>query len=166
MPHDTSIEPEDISICLLVTSDKVYRGLKADEVTPIIGSILEGHGYSLAMSSIVPNDAGLIAGKILEYAEICDVTIVTGGTGPSSRDMSIDVARTLADKELPGFGELFRYLTYLEEGTKAWLSRASAFVVRGKLVVVLPGSPNASRLALEKLLMPELGHVVGELRKN
>lgn len=160
------IPRESVEICLVVTSDKVFRGDKRDEVTPLIREILDNHGYSLKRSVIAPNSAESIVQEVLRAAETCHVVVVTGGTGPSPRDMSVDVIRTISEKEFPGFGELFRYLTYMEEGTKAWLSRASAFIVRGRLVVVLPGSPQASRLALEKLLIPELRHVVGELAKK
>ncbi len=157
--------PESIRFCLIVTSDHVYRRLKEDKITPMLREILGHHGYRLKENKVVPNSPELIAEAVLNYASRCDIIVVTGGTGPSRRDVSLDTVKVIAEKEMVGFGELFRYLTYIEEGTKTWLSRASAFIVRGRLVIVVPGSPTASRLALEKIIFPEMNHIVKELSK-
>ena len=90
--------------------------------------------------------------------------IVNGGTGIAARDSTIEAVRVLLDKELEGFGELFRYLSYQEIGSAAFLSRAMAGIAAGKIVVALPGSPDACRLAMEKLLLPELGHMAHLLK--
>jgi len=94
-----------------------------------------------------------------------DVLITTGGTGIAPRDLAADLFGLLYERTLPGFGELFRMLSFAEIGSAAWLSRASAGIARGKAVFSLPGSPAAARLAMEQLVLPELGHVVGELRR-
>jgi len=91
--------------------------------------------------------------------------LVTGGTGITGRDQTVEAIRPLLEKEIPGFGELFRMLSFQEIGSAAWLSRALAGTVRGTLVFVLPGSPNAVRLALDRLILPELGHAVRELSR-
>jgi molybdenum cofactor biosynthesis protein B len=91
--------------------------------------------------------------------------IMTGGTGITSRDSTFEAVEAMLDKRLPGFGELFRMLSYQEVGGAAMLSRAQMGIARGRIVVSLPGSPNACRLALEKLLLPELGHLVRELSR-
>jgi molybdenum cofactor biosynthesis protein B len=91
--------------------------------------------------------------------------LVTGGTGITRRDQTVEAVRPLLEKEIPGFGELFRMLSFQEIGSAAWLSRALAGTVRGALVFVLPGSPNAVRLALDRLILPELGHAVRELSR-
>ena len=89
-----------------------------------------------------------------------DVLIVTGGTGVGPRDRTPEALEPLAERHLPGFGELFRVLSAGQVGSAAWLSRAGAFVARGRLVVMLPGSRAAVGLALRKLLLPELVHAV------
>jgi molybdopterin adenylyltransferase len=91
------------------------------------------------------------------------VVILTGGTGITSRDSTFEAVEALLDKRLPGFGELFRVLSYEQVGPAAMLSRAQMGIHARRIVVSLPGSPNACRLALEKLLLPELGHLVREV---
>jgi molybdenum cofactor biosynthesis protein B len=90
------------------------------------------------------------------------VVVLTGGTGITSRDSTFEAVEALLDKRLPGFGELFRVLSYQEIGAAAMLSRAQMGLHAGRIVVSLPGSPNACRLALDRLLLPELGHLVRE----
>ena len=89
--------------------------------------------------------------------------IVSGGTGIARRDVTIESLKSLWTKELPGFGELFRALSFAEIGAAAFLSRATAGIVAGKFVAVVPGSPAACRLAMERLILPEIGHVAGLL---
>jgi molybdenum cofactor biosynthesis protein B len=88
-----------------------------------------------------------------------DAIIINGGTGITARDVSTEVVKSVIDKELEGFGELFRMLSFHEIGADAMMSRALAGVRHGKLIAAIPGSPNACRLAMEKLLIPELGHI-------
>ena len=102
---------------------------------------------------------GVVEGAISRV----DVVILTGGTGIAPRDVTIEAIRPLLDREIEGFGELFRMLSFNEIGAAAFLSRALAGVVGGKILVALPGSPAACRLGLEKLLLPELGHVASLL---
>jgi len=98
-------------------------------------------------------------GKALAKRDV-DVVVLTGGTGVAARDVTPDAVEPLLERPLPGFGERFRALSADEVGSAAWLSRAGAGVARGRLVVYLPGSSAAVRLALEKMLIPELVHVV------
>jgi molybdenum cofactor biosynthesis protein B len=91
--------------------------------------------------------------------------ILTGGTGITSRDSTHEAIEALLDKRLAGFGELFRMLSYQEIGAAAMLSRAQGGVVQGRVLFSLPGSPNACRLALEKLIIPELPHLIREVRR-
>jgi molybdenum cofactor biosynthesis protein B len=95
-----------------------------------------------------------------------EVLVATGGTGIAGRDLAADVFGRLYERSLPGFGESFRALSFAEIGSAAYLSRASAGIARGKVVYSLPGSPAAVRLGMERLIMPELGHVVAELRRT
>jgi len=91
--------------------------------------------------------------------------VFTGGTGITARDRTFEAIEGLLDKRLPGFGELFRMLSYQEVGAAAMLSRAQAGVRAGRLIFSLPGSPAACRLALERLILPELGHMVREVNR-
>jgi len=95
-----------------------------------------------------------------------DVIVITGGTGLGSRDRTIEAVRPLLEKEIPGFGELFRLLGYQEQvGTAAMLSRATAGSARGRLIISLPGSAAAVGLALERLILPEAAHLLREIRR-
>lgn len=91
--------------------------------------------------------------------------IVNGGTGISRRDSTFEAVDALLEKRLDGFGEIFRYLTYQDIGSPAIMSRATAGIVKGRVLFSTPGSENAVRLAMEKLIIPELGHLVRELTK-
>jgi molybdenum cofactor biosynthesis protein B len=98
-------------------------------------------------------------GTLLQRRDV-DVVVVTGGSGIAPRDVTPEALRPLMRPELPGFGERFRAISAQQVGSAAWLSRATAGVARGRLLVLLPGSPRAVALAAEELLIPELGHVV------
>jgi molybdenum cofactor biosynthesis protein B len=93
-----------------------------------------------------------------------DALIITGGTGLSSTDVTFEAISPLVDREIPGFGEIFRKISFDEIGSAAIMSRAFAGTVKGKAVFCLPGSPNGVRTAMEKLILPELGHIVGLAR--
>lgn len=93
------------------------------------------------------------------------MVLFSGGTGFTARDVTADVLGRLYEKEMPGFGELFRMLSFQEIGSAAMLSRASAGVSRGQVLFALPGSTHAVKMALEKLILPELGHLVRELSR-
>ena len=98
--------------------------------------------------------------EALGVDEKIQLVILTGGTGLSRRDVTYETIEGLLDKQIMGFGELFRYLSYLEIGPAAMMSRATAGVYKGKVVISIPGSEDAVRLAMEKLILPELGHLV------
>ncbi len=95
-----------------------------------------------------------------------DAIVVDGGTGFSPKDVTPEAVEPLSDEELPGFGELFRLLSYEEIGAAAMLSRAIAGIAHGKPVFVLPGSPKAVELAMTKLILPEVAHLLGQLRRQ
>ncbi len=102
----------------------------------------------------------MIRANIVENLSALDTMIVTGGTGVAPRDVTADVVKNLLNTELPGFGELFRMLSYQEIGSAALASRAVAGMREGKFLAALPGSTGGCRLAMEKLILPELGHLV------
>lgn len=96
----------------------------------------------------------------------CDAILLTGGTGIAPRDRTPEAVEPLLDRALPGFGELFRALSYRSVGSATWLSRAGAGIARGRLVVWLPGSPRAAELGVARLVAPELGHVLTLLKRS
>jgi molybdenum cofactor biosynthesis protein B len=125
-------------------------------------------GHEVVYREIVTDDAPQIKNsleRLLANASV-DAIVTTGGTGISARDTTYEVVSRMLDKKLDGFGELFRMLSYEEVGAAAILSRAIAGAVGSKFVACLPGSTNAVRLATEKLLGPEIPHIVFELRKH
>lgn len=156
-----------IQVAVLTISDT--RDYKTDKSGQLIKSLLAEENVEVgeAAYKIVKDEPQAIKSQIEQWlnADI-DVIITTGGTGISPRDITIETLRPLFSKEIEGFGELFRYLSYIEDvGTKALLSRAIAGTVNDKLVFCLPGSSGAVKLALNKLIKPELNHLVHELTK-
>jgi molybdenum cofactor biosynthesis protein B len=132
-----------------------------------IAELLAANGHDVAGRGIVRDDPDAIRSALQKQLDdsSAPVIITTGGTGITSRDSTYEVVSNLLDKRLEGFGELFRMLSYQEIGPSAMLSRACAGTVQGKIIVSLPGSENAVRLAMNKLLIPELGHLVRELSR-
>ena len=135
------------------------RDAAGDESGRLIRELLEGAGHRVTHYEVLPDTPERIAEVVRERLRDLDGLIINGGTGIAPRDSTIEALRPLIDKELEGFGELFRALSFKEIGSAAFLSRAMAGISGGKIVVALPGSPNACRLAMEKLLLPELGHM-------
>lgn len=132
-----------------------------------IVSLLEAAGHAIVGRTIVRDDPAIVRatiGRILGQLDV-DVIITTGGTGITARDTTYEAVAALLEKTLPGFGELFRALSYQEIGSAAMMSRATAGLVARRILVALPGSEAAVRLAMDKLLLPELGHLVQQARK-
>jgi molybdenum cofactor biosynthesis protein B len=132
-----------------------------------VAELLAAGGHVVVGRRIVKDDPAEVAALVALNAESnhVDVIITTGGTGITRRDSTFEAIDGLLEKRLPGFGELFRMLSFQEVGAAAMLSRACMGTCRGKIVVALPGSENAIRLALTRLLVPELGHLVNETRR-
>lgn len=156
-----------IQSAVLTISDT--RDYKTDKSGQLIKSLLAEENVEVRDEAykIVKDEPQAIKTQIEEWLKSdVDVIITTGGTGISPRDITIETVRPLFTKEIEGFGELFRYLSYTEDvGTKALLSRAIAGTVKDKLIFCLPGSSGAVKLALNKLIKPELNHLVHELTK-
>ncbi|MCC3755715.1 MogA/MoaB family molybdenum cofactor biosynthesis protein [Staphylococcus capitis] len=159
----------NINVAILTVSDT--RDFDSDKGGQLVQSLLKEINVSIEEHhyKIVKDDKNAITLQIkqwLEDNENIDVIITTGGTGISQRDVTIEAVRPLLTKELEGFGELFRYLSYTEDvGTRALLSRAIGGTAKDKLIFALPGSTGAVKLAIEKLIKPELNHLVHELTK-
>ena len=131
-----------------------------------IRELLSAAGHELVGSAIVRDDAPAIEAALLgSIARGAQAVVASGGTGLTSRDSTFEVVTRLIDRPIPGFGELFRMLSWQEIQSAAMLSRATAGVVRGAVVFALPGSPHGVRLALEKLIVPELPHLFEQLAR-
>jgi len=132
-----------------------------------IVELLTAAGHHLAGRNIIRDDPALIRSTLTRQLSdsAVQVIITTGGTGITSRDSTFEVVINLLDKRLDGFGELFRVLSYQEIGAAAMMSRACAGTADGKVILCLPGSENAVRLGMTKLVLPELGHLVRELSR-
>jgi molybdenum cofactor biosynthesis protein B len=133
----------------------------------LIQRLLKEHGHTVAAYHLVKDEPSKIKAKIKTAVtnKKVQAIIINGGTGISKRDSTIEAVDAMLEKQLVGFGEVFRYLTYQEIGSPAIMSRATAGIIKGRVLFSTPGSENAVRLAMEKLILPELGHLVKELTK-
>jgi molybdopterin adenylyltransferase len=158
--------PEHVRVAVLTISDTRTR--ETDTGGDTAAQILREAGQKIVARQIVRDEVNGIRASLVDLlanAEV-DAVITTGGTGISGRDTTYEVVDRMIEKKLDGFGEIFRMLSYEEIGAAAIMSRAVAGTVGTKVVASLPGSRNAVRLAVEKLLVPELAHIVFELRKH
>jgi molybdenum cofactor biosynthesis protein B len=129
--------------------------------------LLTAAGHHVAGRTIVRDEATLVRSTLERQLATSDVDVIitTGGTGITARDTTFEAIDALLEKRLPGFGELFRMVSYQQIGSAAMMSRASAGIAARHIIVALPGSEAAVRLAMEKLILPELGHLVQQARK-
>jgi molybdenum cofactor biosynthesis protein B len=166
----SSDHPRDqkVSTCfaLLITSDT--RTEKTDMTGKVARQMIEEDGHQVKIFSIVPNKEKYISDWIDDALKEEDIRVIvsSGGTGIGARDKTVDVARTRFEKELQGFGELFRCLSNEEIGLPGIWSRATAGVVSRKIMFCLPGSSSAVKMALEKIILPSVGHMLWELDRN
>lgn len=140
---------------------------ETDTSGELLRELLQEAGHEVVGYRIVRDEPGQVRDVVQTTCADPGVqaVIFTGGTGITSRDQTFEALEALLDKRLTGFGELFRMLSYQEIGSAAMLSRAQAGVRAGRLIFSLPGSPAACRLALERLILPELGHLVREVSR-
>jgi molybdenum cofactor biosynthesis protein B len=153
--------------CIVITVSDT-RSTKTDESGQLISRLLESHGHRLVDYRIVRDEPDEIQSLITDgmtNPEV-DALVLTGGTGISKRDTTYEAVQSILEKKLDGFGELFRFLSYQEIGSAAFLSRATAGVASGKVIIALPGSKAAVELAMEKLILPEIGHLVSQAQKE
>ncbi|WP_026583480.1 MogA/MoaB family molybdenum cofactor biosynthesis protein [Bacillus sp. J33] len=159
--------PKEVKCKVVTVSDT--RDQETDKSGKLMIQLLEEAGHSIADYVIVKDETASIREAVLKGCEDpnIDAVLTNGGTGIALRDVTIETVRELFDKEMDGFGELFRMLSYTEDiGSAAILSRAAAGSVNHTAVFSTPGSSGAVRLAMNKLILPELGHVVRELKKD
>lgn len=144
------------------------RTLEDDTGGALLVELIEGAGHRVVARQIVRDEIEAIRRAIDQAIMRDDVraVLLTGGTGIAPRDVTPDAVEPILDRVIPGFGELFRALSFHEVGSAAMLSRALAGMARGRLIAALPGSRAAVRLAVERLLLPELGHLAGEAERE
>ncbi|MBI4780990.1 MAG: MogA/MoaB family molybdenum cofactor biosynthesis protein [Oscillatoriophycideae cyanobacterium NC_groundwater_1537_Pr4_S-0.65um_50_18] len=165
VPHPDT-QPIAIHCAVITVSDT--RSPETDRSGQLIQQLLQEAGHSIADYRLVKDEPMQIQSHLRQWVQRPDLEaiLLNGGTGIAPRDTTYDAIEQLLDKTLPGFGELFRWLSYSEIGSRAMASRAIAGVFQGKLIFSLPGSSNAVRLGLEKLILPELIHLVRQLNPN
>jgi molybdopterin adenylyltransferase len=158
--------PDRVRVAVLTISDT--RTPETDTGGDTVEELMRDAGHEVIERNIVRDEASRIRTALVNLLARPDVDVIitTGGTGISARDTTYEVVDRMLEKKLDGFGEIFRMLSYEEIGAAAVLSRCVAGAVGAKFVACLPGSRNAVRLAVEKLLVPEISHVVFELRKH
>lgn len=159
--------PDKVRCCIITVSDT--RTEENDKSGQLIAEYLEEAGHTASSKEIVRDEKELITEAVqrgMASKEI-DAVILSGGTGIARRDITIETIQPLFDKEITGFGEIFRMLSYTEDiGSAAIMSRASAGVCGSTAVFALPGSSGAVKLAMTRLIQPELAHVVREIKKD
>ena len=150
--------------CAVLTISDTRRA-ETDVSGRAIVELLEADGHVVAKRQILRDEPKDVHDAVVAQLAGVDAVITTGGTGITSRDSTYEAVVGLFEKRLDGFGEIFRMLSYDEIGSAAMLSRACAGVARGTIIFLLPGAENAVHLAMTKLILPELGHLVRELRR-
>ncbi len=164
LPHPDPGNPVAIYCAIITLSDT--RTVVDDRSGQLIQQCLTDAGHQVGFYGLLPDEPELLVQQLGHLAQQpnLDVVITNGGTGVTPRDSTYDAIVPLLDKTLPGFGELFRWLSYQEIGSRAMASRAIAGTYHGKLIFVLPGSQNAVRLAMQSLILPELVHLTRQLQ--
>ena len=157
--------PQSVSCAVITISDS--RTEQDDESGKLLRQKLSQNGHRVIAYSILKDEPEAIKQRIFELLgqEELQVIITSGGTGISHRDITLETISSILEKNLDGFGELFRSLSYQEIGTASIMSRAIAGVVEGKVIICLPGSLGAVKLAMDKIILPEIGHLVREVTR-
>jgi len=157
--------PQAVSCTVVTVSDT--RTMETDVGGRTIAELLAAAGHRVAARLILPDEPEPMRRTLVEQADRDDVDaiLLTGGTGLSSRDQTFETVGGLLTKTLPGYGELFRMLSFAEIGAAAMLSRAVGGLLGRTVVLTMPGSPAGVRLAMERIILPELGHLVREARR-
>jgi molybdenum cofactor biosynthesis protein B len=158
--------PASVKVGIITASDS--RSADTNHGGQLVKTLAEAAGFSVIMESLLREDPGVIQARVRELVDsrTIDVLLITGGTGLSPRDRTVEAVGALLDQRIDGYGELFRMLSFSEIGAAAMLSRAMAGVIGRVPVFLMPGSPAGVRLAMERLILPELTHLVSEVRRH
>jgi len=158
-----------VIICSTSRYEETSKTGRTDDASgDLIVKMLRENGHRVTMRRIIPDDKEQIQRvlmRVLKSRKV-DAIIFSGGTGVSPKDVTIEAVKPMLEKEIPGFGEIFRFLSYKKIGSAAILTRALAGTCRGKAIFCLPGSPDSVSLALEKLIIPEAGHIIKHARES
>ncbi|REK19154.1 MAG: molybdenum cofactor biosynthesis protein MoaB [Planctomycetota bacterium] len=157
--------PDEVACAVVTVSDS--RTLETDTCGQAVCDLLTAGGFAVAAREIIPDEPDVMRPLLerLRDDTAIDAVLLTGGTGASSRDQTYETVSALLTKQLPGYGELFRMLSYQEIGAAAMLSRATGGLMQRTVVLSMPGSPAAVRLAMQRIIVPELRHLVREARR-
>jgi molybdopterin adenylyltransferase len=155
-------EKSNISADVAVVTLSTSRSLDTDKSGDIIQEMLEENGHRVHVRKVIPDSRNVLRATLRELAKEKKVNaiITTGGTGLAPMDVTVEAVQGMLDKELPGFNSLFVLLSYAQVKSASMLSRALAGTIKGKIIFCLPGSPRACKLAMESLILPELGHIL------
>ena len=164
--------PKQLKFAVFVCSTSRYQEMqKGEKTTDVSGdtieALLKNGGHRVPVRKVVADDRGMITEavrSVLNSAEL-DAVVFCGGTGIAPKDVTIETVQPFLEKALPGFGEIFRRLSYDKMGSAAVMSRALAGVAKGKVLFCIPGSPNAVRVSVETLILPETPHIVRHVRE-
>ncbi|MDH3628000.1 MAG: MogA/MoaB family molybdenum cofactor biosynthesis protein [Acidobacteriota bacterium] len=164
-PHGEPDPGGSLGIAILTVSDS--RTVAEDRSGDLIRDLADEAGHRMVRRGLVADQPEAIRGWVADAIQDdrVEAIVLTGGTGISPRDQTVDTVAKMLDRTLEGFGELFRMLSFEEIGPRAQLSRALAGVAHGTPIYCLPGSTAAVRLGMQRLILPVLPHVVGELRR-
>jgi molybdenum cofactor biosynthesis protein B len=167
MSHKVHKEKAQQSVACAVITVSDSRTPETDTSGEIIKEYLLGSNHQINHYQVIKDEPTEIRSLLVQLAGEADIQamIFNGGTGISRRDRTFDVIDGLLEKRLVGFGEIFRMLSYQDIGSAAIMSRATAGTLQGKVIIAIPGSPAAARLAMERLILPELAHMVWELQR-
>jgi molybdenum cofactor biosynthesis protein B len=151
-----------VSAGVAVITLSTSRTRDEDKSGDVIQGLLETNGHAVPARIILPDNRDMLRKTVREMLrnKRVNAIITTGGTGLAPTDVTIEAVKDMLDKELPGFNSLFMFLSYREVKSACMLSRAMAGVIKGKVIFCLPGSPRACKLAMESLIIPELGHIL------
>jgi len=159
--------PKSLGFGVITVSTSRHRDFQTgkhvvDESGDLIVEKLKNHGHTIVSRQLIPDDKIIIEQTIQEMLKSPKINaiITCGGTGINPSDITIETVEPLLEKKLQGLGEIFRWLSYEEIGSPAVMTRAIAGVAKGKAIFCLPGSPQAVKLCLEKLILPEAGHII------
>ncbi|EZQ04810.1 molybdenum cofactor biosynthesis protein MoaB [Candidatus Acidianus copahuensis] len=167
--------PKTLNFFVITISTSRFEKLQekepvVDESGDLIKQLIISSGHKLVGYSLVPDDKVKILKAISTALDDNNVEVIvtTGGTGYTTTDLTVETLRGIFDREIEGFGEIFRQISYNEKdvGSASYLSKATAGIVKGKVIYSLPGSPDAVRLAMEKLIIPEVSHLIFLVRSK
>lgn len=155
---------QSVAIAIVTVSDT--RTAETDKSGQAIRQLAEAAGHRIVNYRIVKDEPEQVEEALVDFSDgSAQMIIFNGGTGISARDRTFDVIVRHLEKQLSGFGEIFRILSYVEIGSAAMMSRATAGTYRGHVIVSIPGSTNAVKLAMQKLILPEIQHLAWEITR-